>query len=118
MLQPQYVKSAEYMDNRISLFSAQWGKCAITGKSFEILDDIHCHHKIPKFMGGNDEYNNLVILDKEVHVLIHATKPETIRNLVCNLKLNKENIIKVNKYRKMAGNEEINIEILNKLSES
>lgn len=43
MLQPQYGKSVEYADNRISLFSAQWGKCAVTGKSFEILEDIHCH---------------------------------------------------------------------------
>ena len=47
-------------------------------------------------MGGNDEYKNLVILDKEVHVLIHATKIETINDLVCKLKLNKENIIKLN----------------------
>ena len=69
-------------------------------------------------MGGNDEYKNLVILDKEVHVLIHATKVETINDLVSKLKLNKENIIKINRYRKMAGNEEIDIEILNKLSGS
>ena len=117
MKKPIINATIEYNDNRISLFVAQNGKCNITKKLLSI-EDIHCHHKIPKFMGGNDEYNNLVILDKEVHVLIHATKPETIRNLVCNLKLNKENNIKVNKFRKMAGNEEINIEILNKLSES
>ena len=119
LLMKMPIKNAtiEYNDNRISLFVAQNGKCNITKRPLSI-ENLHCHHKIPKFMGGNDEYGNLVILDKEVHVLIHATKLETINNLVCKLNLNKENIIKVNKYRKMAGNEEIDIEILNKLSES
>lgn len=117
MKKPIINATIEYNDNRISLFVAQNGKCNITNKLLSI-ENMHCHHKIPKFMGGNDEYKNLVILDKEVHVLIHATKLETISNLVCKLNLNKENIIKINKYRKMAGNEEINIEILNKLSEN
>ena len=119
LLMKKPIKNAtiEYNDNRISLFVAQNGKCNITKKQLSI-EDIHCHHKIPKSMGGNDEYKNLVILDKEVHVLIHATKIETINDLVCKLKLNKENIIKLNRYRKMAGNEEIDIEILNKLTES
>lgn len=119
LLMKKPIKNAtiEYNDNRVSLFVAQNGKCNITKKLLSI-EDIHCHHKIPRFMGGNDEYKNLVILDREVHVLIHATKTETINNLICKLKLNKENIIKVNKYRKMAGNEEIDIEILYKLSES
>ena len=44
MLQPIYDKSVEYYDNRISHFSAQWGECAVTGKSFETLSEIHCHH--------------------------------------------------------------------------
>ena len=117
MKKPIINATIEYNDNRISLFVAQNGKCNITQKLLSI-ENMHCHHKIPKIMGGNDEYKNLVILDKEVHVLIHATKLETISNLVCKLNLNKENIIKINKYRKMAGNEEINIEILNKLSEN
>lgn len=44
--QSLYGRSAEYADNRISLFSAQWGKCAITGFEFATLEDIHCHHKL------------------------------------------------------------------------
>lgn len=34
MRQPSFGYNAEYMDNRISLFSAQWGKCAVTGRDF------------------------------------------------------------------------------------
>ena len=109
MLQPQYGKSVEYADNRISLFSAQWGKCAVTGKSFEILEDIHCHHKKPKCGGGTDKYANLVLILKPVHRLIHATTEETIQKYLTLLNLNNTQIQKVNKLRELAGNEPIKL---------
>lgn len=107
MRQPSHGGSTEYADNRISLFSAQWGKCAIMGKPFETLSDIHCHHIIPRENGGNDEYNNLVLVDSQVHILIHATKKETI-NKVCNsLGLTPKQKEKLNKFRQKAGNSKI-----------
>ncbi|MED1412891.1 group II intron reverse transcriptase/maturase, partial [Bacillus paramycoides] len=39
-------KSMEYTDNRISRYSMQNGKCAVTG-TFLLADDAHCHHKVP-----------------------------------------------------------------------
>jgi GNAT superfamily N-acetyltransferase len=80
MRQPLYSRSAEYADNRISLYSAQFGRCAVTGKEFQRLDDIHCHHKIPRAKGGDDKYGNLVLVLQPVHVLIHATQVEIIDN--------------------------------------
>lgn len=56
MRAPTYSRSTEYADNRISLFSAQWGKCAVTGKKFQCISEIHCHHKKPKGIGGRDKY--------------------------------------------------------------
>ena len=53
-------RSVEYMDNRISLYAAQYGRCAVTGKELG-LDEIHSHHKQPLSMGGTDKYMNLVI---------------------------------------------------------
>ncbi len=79
-------KSIEYNDNRISLYVAQKGKCHITGKLLEI-DEIHCHHKMPKAKGGGDEYKNLVILHKDVHRLIHLTDADKIYELEDELKL-------------------------------
>ena len=38
-------RSIEYADNRISLYAAQYGKCAVTGRELE-FDEIHCHHKL------------------------------------------------------------------------
>lgn len=92
----------EYSDNRISLFSAQLGKCAITGIEFQCLDDIHCHHKLPKQFGGTDKYDNLILVLKHVHRMIHATDEEVIRKYLELLKLDKAQIATLNKYRELA----------------
>lgn len=103
MREPIYNKSVEYADNRISLFSAQWGKCAVTGKQFLDLDDIHCHHILPKWKGGTDAYSNLLLVSEPVHRLIHAVKEDTILKYKSLLNLNKAQMEKVNQLRHMAG---------------
>jgi RNA-directed DNA polymerase len=107
MRQPLYGKSAEYADNRISLFSAQWGKCAVTGQEFACVEDIQCHHKLPKGKDGTDKYDNLVLVLVPVHRLIHATDSEIIRKDRKALKLKKSQLTKVNELRLMAGLEMI-----------
>lgn len=96
-------KSAEYADNRISLFSAQNGKCAILGKPFCSTKYIHCHHIKPKHNGGGDEYGNLVLIHEVAHRLIHATQADTIIGLLKLLKLNDKQTSKINEFRKEAG---------------
>lgn len=103
MRQPLHDRSAEYADNRISLFSAQCGKCAITGKFFMSLDDIHCHHKKPKHLGGTDAYDNLLLVLKPVHKLIHAVEEQKIKSYLEALNLTKEQLFKLNKFREAAG---------------
>ena len=107
MRQPLYDRSTEYADNRISLFSAQWGKCSITGRELLILEDIHCHHIIPREKDGTDKYKNLTLVLTPVHRLIHATSKDTIRKYCEILKLNKGQIEKINLLRVKAGNKEI-----------
>ncbi len=102
----QYIDNIEFTDNKISLYAAQYGKCAVLGTTLDI-DDIHCHHKLPKKSGGKDNYQNLIIVHQDVHMLIHTTKPETIGKYLSILKLDKQQISKVNKLREMVGNEPI-----------
>lgn len=99
-------RSVEYMDNRISLYAAQYGRCAVTGKELW-LEEIHCHHKLPVKMGGDDRYSNLVIVHRIVHQLIHATAPETIIAYLKDLQPDKKALAKLNALRVMAGNPEI-----------
>ena len=99
-------RSVEYMDNRISLYAAQYGRCAITGKELSI-DEIHCHHKLPLKCGGDDRYSNLIIVHKDVHMLIHATSEETILAYLNRIELDRKALTKLNALRVMAGNSEI-----------
>ena len=103
MRQPAYSNSAEYADNRISLFSAQWGKCAITGVEFSSVGEIHCHHKLPRHLGGTDAYENLILIKNSVHKLIHASKAETIYKYMDLLQLDIKQLIKVNYLRELAS---------------
>ena len=95
-------QSTLYNDNRISLFVAQQGKCAIAKKRLE-THEVHCHHKIPKHLGGSDEYNNLIIVCEEIHHLIHSTVKRTIEKNLNKLNLGKSELEKVNQLRKLAN---------------
>ncbi len=106
MKTPVLYESIEYNDNRLSLFSAQNGKCAITKKELDI-GEIHCHHKIPKKLGGDDKYHNLIIIRDKVHKLVHATKSEVVIQLMKELELTKEQVKKVNTLRRKCNLETI-----------
>ena len=102
MQNPIPYKSIAYNDNRISLYCAQYGRCAVSGKKLEI-GEIHCHHKVPKHLGGTDEYKNLIIVSSDIHRLIHATKPETIQKYLEQLKLDAKQLRKLKNLRKLAN---------------
>nr|WP_186371796.1 group II intron reverse transcriptase/maturase [Bacillus nitratireducens] len=94
----------EFNDNRISLFIAKNGKCAVTGEEL-ILTEMDCHHKKLWSETKDDIYSNLVLITRDVHRLIHATDIETIQRYLGFLKLNEEQLMKLNKLRLLIGNE-------------
>ena len=98
MRNPNENQSVEYNDNRLSLYCAMQGNCAITKTILE-KDNIHCHHIIPRKDGGRDNYQNLLLIDKRVHILLHATKAETIEKYLGILNLSKAQLNKLNTYR-------------------
>lgn len=102
MQNPIPYKSIAYNDNRISLYCAQYGRCAVSGKKLGIRE-IHCHHKVPKHLGGTDEYKNLIIVSSDIHRLIHATKPETMQKYLEQLKLDAKQLRKLKNLRKLAN---------------
>lgn len=101
MRNPILYQTTQFNDNRISLYCAQLGKCAVTGAKLEI-GDIHCHHKVPKRFGGTDQYQNLIIVSQDVHRLIHATNLNIIQKYLSSLKLDKKQYDKLNKLRRLA----------------
>lgn len=101
MTNPILGRSAEYNDNRISLYVAQYGKCYVLGIELKV-NEIRCHHKKPCALGGTDEYKNLVILHEDVHRLIRSTDCETINGSLSRLNINAEQLERVNKLRELA----------------
>lgn len=93
--------SVEYCDNRISLYAGQDGRCYVTGREFHNLEDMHCHHKIAKSKGGTDQYENLVLLDKNVHILIHSMDLATIKYYLELLQIKSAELRKLNRLRQI-----------------
>ena len=104
MRNPILNRTIEYNDNRLSLYCAQQGKCAVTGAILEV-GGMHCHHKLPRQLGGKDNYQNLMIVTVDVHTLIHATKIETIREYMGKLQLGAKQKKKIDELRKLALSE-------------
>ena len=98
MENPVQGESIEFNDNRLALYCAQQGKCAVTGRPLNI-GDIHCHHKTRKADGGDDRYSNLVLVCVDVHILLHATKEDTIKAYTEELSLDYWQKDKLNRLR-------------------
>lgn len=96
-------RSTEFMDSRISLYSAQRGKCAISGELFENASDIACWMKIPKEQGGAERYQNMTLINKMYLELLHDLSQESLKAWTDNLEMTKKMIDKVNSLRKQAG---------------
>lgn len=103
MEHPIQGQSTELNDNRISLYVAQRGKCAICKEPLQ-LGKMEVHHITPKTSGGKDNYSNLALVTGDVHKLIHATDTVIIQKCLDKLKINKVNKAKLNKFRLLAGN--------------
>lgn len=59
-------------------------------------------HKKPLVLGGNDSYQNLIIVSDVVHILIHSSNERTIRKYLKVLNPDKKQLAKLNKLRVLA----------------
>lgn len=105
-----YYDDVEFLDNSISKISAQQLTCAIS-KLF--VTDGEIHHIKPKENGGDNSYDNLLYVDKNVHKLIHLKDEGKIQIYLSHF----EKIVSdyndfintLNKFRKLARNKIINL---------
>ena len=104
-------RSMEYMDNRVTVYTAQKGKCRVMGTDLT-LENMHCHHKLPISLGGTDEFKNLIYIQADVHNLIHAVNKEYIQVLLTQIKPDTKQLEKINKLRIECNLEKIEIKEL------
>ena len=96
-------RTIEYNDNRISKFIAQYGKCAVTGAELG-KSDWHCHHLNPYHLSNDDRYSNLIVLNENVHRLVHLKDFDKVKSFLDGLQLNNKQKEKVNELRKQFNN--------------
>ena len=94
--------SIAFMDNRISLYVAQHGKCAILGTELR-KEDICCYHRKPISQGGTDRYENLIIVHRELITLLQSLDQNIIAMELAKLNITEVQLKKINKIRKSAN---------------
>lgn len=99
---PPQGHSLEYADCRLSLLSAQKGKCAVSGEWFLQLDSIVCHMKVPKEQGGQERYSNLVLLHRRYLPLLTNQDSAALKSTCKQLTVTKKQLTKINSLRTAA----------------
>lgn len=99
---PAVNESVAYNDNRLSRFSGQRGKCQLTGEELNIYN-VECLHRLPKELGGTDNYFNLILVIDEAVDLIRSCSLDRVMRLVRQFDLSPEQIERVNKLRELAN---------------
>lgn len=98
------IENTQFHDNKLSRFGMVSGRCEISGIMFLTADEIHAHHIIPRSSGGSDEFNNLLIVHKDIHTILHTRKEKTVEQMINDLpsKLSSHQMKKLKKYREIA----------------
>jgi len=97
----------EFCDNRLSRFVAAKGRCEITKKPL-LIEDVTCIRIVPRSRGGDDSYDNLRIVCREVAEIAMAEDVSTVTEKVRLIgKEYKVNLKKLNQWRCKAGLEKI-----------
>ena len=87
-------RSTELTDSRISLFSAQRGKCALSGELFENAADIVCWLKTPAELGGKERYRNMILFYNRFLPLLQECPKNELKEIADTLKATKELMLK------------------------
>jgi len=72
-----YIKNSRLAMLRISKYSSVKGKSYMSGE-YVPVENYHCHHVVPKEKGGTHDFDNLCVLSKTEHIILHGAKPEIL----------------------------------------
>ncbi len=94
--------SLEYADCRLSLLSAQKGKCAVSVGWFLQPDSIVCHMRVPKEQGGQERYSNPVLLHRRYLPLLADQEAAALKSIGKQLTVARKQPTKINNLRTAA----------------
>ncbi len=83
---------------RMAAYFVQDGKCYVTQTPLQI-GQRELHHRCPRSYGGKDEPENLVLLTKTVHRMVHAPSESEFADLLSQAPLTDKQLAMVNQLR-------------------
>ena len=95
--------SIEFTDCRLSLLSAQKGKCGICGEEFETANEVLGWLKLPRSMEGKEQYSNLVLVKMKYKKILGEVDLSGMQDHIKELQLNKKQLTKINDLRNMSN---------------
>lgn len=93
--------SNDFSDNdscRMAAYFAQDGLCYVTGRILE-KGERELHHRLPRSFGGKDEAENLILLSRDIHRMVHTEKFEEFYILMLKCRLTAPQLALVNQLR-------------------
>lgn len=101
----------DFSDNdccRIAAYFVQNGLCYVTNTKLDI-GQRHLHHRKPRHYGGKDTPENLILLNKTVHEMVHVRHVFEFQQLLDSFPLTLAQLKMINQLRYEAQRQPINI---------
>ena len=76
----KYIKNSRLAMFRISKYSSTKGISYLSGE-YVPVEEYHCHHIVPKYKGGKNDFDNLCVLSEKEHRILHGKNPEQLYEL-------------------------------------
>ncbi|MFI3228378.1 MAG: reverse transcriptase domain-containing protein [Clostridia bacterium] len=71
------IKSSRFAMFRVSKYSCTKGASYMTGLKVPV-EEYHCHHIVPKYKGGTNDFDNLCVLSSAEHRMLHSKNAEIL----------------------------------------
>lgn len=92
------MRSGNLSENDLCRMAAYWvqdNRCYITGVPLE-KGNRELHHRIPRKYGGIDSPDNLMLLHKTVHRMVHAETLQELYRLLVQMPLTEDQLQRLN----------------------
>lgn len=81
----RYIRNSRLAMFRISKYSSVKGVSYLSGQHVPV-EEYHCHHIVPRYKGGTNDFHNLCVLSETEHKILHSSTPEQMYELYPNRK--------------------------------
>lgn len=87
---------------RMAAYFVQDGYCYVTHRRLEI-GERELHHRLPRSKGGDDNPENLILLNRSVHRMVHSNNWREYTEYAASLSLTKKELALIGQLRFEAG---------------